>query len=84
VENDSVPEVCPARFDQVDPASVDTCHCGVGAGTPDAAAVKETDVPAVTVWLAGWADTTGPVCTVSTAVFVVVDDTTLVNTARYR
>jgi hypothetical protein len=34
-------------------------HCTVGAGLPDAAAVKVTWLPAFTVWLCGWVVTTG-------------------------
>ena len=35
------------------PPSVDRCHCTVGVGTPDAAAMKLTEVPGVTVWSVG-------------------------------
>ena len=53
----SVPVVLPASvvsFAKVTPAFVDTCHCTVGAGMPEAAAVKLAPSPAITVLLAGF------------------------------
>src|SRR4051812_17896558 len=35
------------------PPSVDRCHCTVGDGTPDPAAMNDADVPGCTVWLLG-------------------------------
>ena len=62
-----------------------TCHCTVGAGVPEAAAVKLTDVPALTVWLLGLVVTTGgaEVTTVNVAAVVVAVLAELVKTARY-
>ena len=48
-----VPEVAPLRFDQELPELVLTCHCTLGVGVPDAAAVKVAVLPALTVALVG-------------------------------
>ena len=53
VGTDSGLMVAPARSLKVPPPLVETCHCTVGAGLPEAAALKEALAPAVTVWLAG-------------------------------
>ena len=45
----SVVEVAPATFWKVAPPSVLNCHCTVGVGLPDAAAVKFAVCPAFTV-----------------------------------
>lgn len=49
----------------VDPNS--SCHCTLGAGLPDAAAVRATDEPPQTVELDGLVVTAGTVLTVSVA-----------------
>ena len=59
--------VAPARFEKVAPPSVLTCHWTVGAGLPEAVAVKEAELPAQTVLLAGLAVITGAVFTVTVA-----------------
>ena len=69
---------------QVEPPSVLTCHCTLGVGLPVAEAVKETEWPAVTVWLVGLEVTMGAYRTVSVALAVVTVPTLLMNTARYR
>lgn len=38
----SVVEVAPGMFENVPPPFVDSCHCTVGVGVPDAAAVNVT------------------------------------------
>jgi hypothetical protein len=53
--------VAPAISFQVPPPSVLTCHCTVGVGLPDAAAVKEAELPTHTAWLAGLVVTDGGV-----------------------
>ena len=46
----SVPDVAPRdRVVNVVPPSVETCHCTVGVGVPDAAAVNVAVAPTVTV-----------------------------------
>ena len=58
-------------------------HWNVGAGEPLAAAVKVTEVPAVTVWLAGCVVKTGALVaafTVSVAALLVTELTELVAT----
>ena len=42
--------VAPAMLVKLAPPLVERCHCTVGVGTPDAAAVKVTEVPGFTVW----------------------------------
>ena len=49
-----MPNVAPEMSLQVDPPSVDCCHCTVGGGPPLAAAVKVAVVSRGTVWLVGW------------------------------
>ena len=41
--------VAPAMSDQLDPPLVLTCHCTVGVGLPEAAAVNVAVWPALTV-----------------------------------
>jgi hypothetical protein len=60
-----------AMFVQVLPLFVLTCHCALGVGTPVAAAVKVTELPADTVSFTGSMVTTGAVSTVRVAAFVV-------------
>ena len=45
---ESVVDVAPAMGLHVVPPSVETCHCTVGAGVPEAAAVNEAGWPAIT------------------------------------
>ena len=45
--------VSPVSLAQLEPPSVDICHCAVGVGVPVAAAVKVAVVPPMTVWLVG-------------------------------
>ena len=76
--------MAPETLLNVTPPSVLTCHCTVGVGEPDAAAVKVAVWPAVTVWLAGWVVIVGSVeFTVSVAAVVVAVPAAFVNTARY-
>ena len=46
--------VAPAMSDHVTAPAGRTCHCTVGAGVPDAAAVRDTDAPSVTEVAAGF------------------------------
>lgn len=62
--------VAPAIFPQLDPPSVETCHCTAGAGWPVAAAVKLNGEPVHAVELLGLVVTTVATCTVSSAGFV--------------
>jgi hypothetical protein len=48
VVNEYEPEVAPPIAVQLDPESVETSHCKVGTGVPDAAASNVTDAPLVT------------------------------------
>ena len=50
----SVTLVAPAMSAQVLPSLL-TCHCTVGAGDPEAVAVKVASDPEHTVWSTGWA-----------------------------
>ena len=74
---------------QLVPPLVDCCHCTVGAGVPDAAAVNVALDPATTLSLAGslvieGANVLGAAAvTVSVAAWVVALAVALVNTARY-
>jgi hypothetical protein len=57
------------------------CHWNVGVGVPLAAAVKVTELPAVTVWLVGCVVKAGALLaavTVRVAVLLVTADTELV------
>src|SRR5437762_1289782 len=65
------------------PEPVSTCHCTVGAGLPEAEAVKVAVVFSHTVVLAGSAVTAGAVFTVSVAGLLLVDPQASVKTARY-
>lgn len=55
----SVGEFAPAMFVNVAPPLVLTCHCTVGAGWPEAAALNVAAAPAVTVTLIGLVVITG-------------------------
>ena len=56
----SVVVVAPATFWNVAPPSVLNCHCTVGVGLPEAAAVKTAVWPAFTVTSVGFVVITGP------------------------
>ena len=79
----SVVEVAPSRLLNVTPLSMETCHCTVGAGLPEAAAVKVAVVLLHTVCDAGLVVTAAAVFTVSVAelLFTVLQE--FVNAARY-
>jgi hypothetical protein len=65
---------------------VDTCHCTVGAGDPDAAAENEAVEFGATVSLEGWlviVGDAGPLVTVRVAAIVVAFPNRLVKTALY-
>jgi hypothetical protein len=81
--NVRVVEVAPGMFVKLAPLLVLTCHCTVGAGLPLAPAVKVTLLPALTLWLAGFAVIAGGVLTVSVAALVIAVPALLMNTARY-
>ena len=78
-----VVRVAPLMLAQLEPALVESCHCTVGVGLPDAAAVKATVAPAVTVSLTGWVLTVGAYWTVNVAALEVADPALFVKTARY-
>ncbi len=78
-----VVEVAPAMSLKVVPPSVESCHCTVGLGLPEAAAVKLALVPLQAVVFVGSVVTTGGVLTVSVAAVVFVEPQTSVKTARY-
>ncbi len=61
VVNVNVAAVAPLTFAKVEPPSVDCCHCTVGVGTPDAAAVNDADCPAGTVCETGFVVMAGAV-----------------------
>jgi hypothetical protein len=46
-------------LDHERPLLVEYCHCTVGVGVPDAAALNEAVDPAATVTLTGWLVTAG-------------------------
>jgi hypothetical protein len=81
----SVVEVAPAKFVKAPPLAL-TCHCTVGVGEPDAAAVNIAVAPAATVTFAGLVVIVGTVfaaVTVKVAAVVVAMPDALVKTARY-
>src|SRR3984885_11618428 len=81
-----VVDVAPATFVNDVPPFVLTCHCTVGVGEPDAAAVKVAVAPAVTDTFAGLVVIVGAVFaafTVKVAAVVVALPAALVNTASY-
>ncbi len=65
------------------PESVESSHCTVGAGTPEAVASKTAFWPGSAVVLAGCLVTAGAFCTVSVAASLVALPATFLNTARY-
>jgi hypothetical protein len=68
----------------VAPASVEICHCTVGAGVPLAAAVNVAVAPLqILLWFVGCVVTAGVVFTVSVAAVVFVEPQLFVKTARY-
>jgi hypothetical protein len=79
----SVVDMAPGTSPNVAPPLVLTCHCTVGVGIPLAAAVKETLLPAHTVWSEGFVVIAGATFTVSVAAVVMAVLQVLVNTARY-
>lgn len=79
----SVVLVAPLMGLKLAPMSVDTYHCTVGVGVPEAAALKLTVAPLLTLTLAGLVVTWGPVSTMSTAAPLVTVPTELVKTASY-
>jgi hypothetical protein len=81
--NESDVLVAPGIAANVAPPSVDFCHCTDGAGLPDAVAVNDTELPAVTAAFSGCVMIDGAVCTVNVPAFEVAAPTELVNTARY-
>jgi hypothetical protein len=76
----SVVLVSPGMLAKPEPLS--TCHCTLGAGLPEAAAVKVTGKPAQSVCVTGFVVTAGAVVTVSVPVVCAVP-CELVNVARY-
>ncbi len=62
---------------------MDTCHCTVAVGFPEAAAVNVALPGAITFVFAGCAVTAGAKSTVSVAALVVAVPCEFVNTARY-
>jgi hypothetical protein len=82
----SVVEVAPDKFVNVPPLFVLTCHCTVGVGEPDAAAVNVAVAQAVRVTFVGSVVMVGavfPAFTVRVAFVVVALPAVLVKTARY-
>src|ERR1700683_2040817 len=82
----SVVDVAPDKFVNVPPLFVLTCHCTVGVGEPDAAAVNVARAHAVTVTFVGSVVIVGavlPAFTVRVAFVVVALPAVLVKTARY-
>jgi len=80
----SVVEVAPDTLVNVAPPFVLTCHCTVGVGEPEAAAVNVAVAAAVTVTFAGFVVIAGvvfPPVTVRVAAVVVALPAALVNTA---
>src|SRR3954469_1798876 len=57
-------------LEKLAPPSTDRCHCTVGAGKPEAAAMKLTEAPAFTVWFDGLVVTAGAWLTVTVSVWV--------------
>ena len=74
--------IAPATLLKLAPPFVLNCHCTVGAGVPDAAAVNVAVCPALTVASVGFCVIAGAWVTVSVAAVVVAEPTVLVNTAR--
>ena len=66
------------------PPLVLTCHWMLGAGEPEAAAVKVAAWPAVIAWLLGLVVTTGGTRTVNMTAGDVAEPAALVKTSRYQ
>ena len=82
--NVNVADVAPAKFVNVVPPFVLTCHCTLGTGDPVADAINVALTPAITVTFAGFTVITGAVLTVSVADDDVTLLTEFVNTASYK
>jgi hypothetical protein len=78
-----VGDVAPAKFVNVAPPLVLTCHCAVGAGVPLAAAVNVALAPARTVTFTGLVVIAGAELTVSSAGTLVTLFVEFVKTASY-
>jgi hypothetical protein len=81
----SVVDVAPAKFVNAPPLAL-TCHCTVGVGVPEAAAVNVAVAPAATVTFAGFVVIVGavfPAVTVRVAAVVVALPDALLKTALY-
>src|SRR4029077_12003124 len=76
-------EVAPSIALHVPPPSVETSHCTVGAGNPEAVASKRALCPSLTVTLTGCLVTDGAFCTVSVAASLVASPAAFLNVARY-
>src|SRR5882757_2393894 len=82
VEKVKVVEVAPMISVKVPPPLVLICHCTVGVGLPEAAAVKVTVLVAEMLWLKGLVVIAGAKLTVIVAAEVVALPDALVKTAR--
>ncbi len=76
-------ETAPSTALQLTPASVETSHCTLGAGKPDAVASSTALWPSSTTTLDGWCVTAGAFCTVSVAAALTASPSTFLNAARY-
>ena len=76
----SVVDVPPDTLVKAPPLAL-TCHCTVGAGVPEAAAVNIAGAPAATVTFAGFVVIAGAVFTVKVAGVVVALPDAFMNTA---
>jgi hypothetical protein len=76
----SVVDVAPDTFVKAPPLVL-TCHCTVGVGVPEAAAVNIAGAPAATVTFAGLVVIAGAVFTVKVAGVVVALPDAFMNTA---
>jgi hypothetical protein len=76
-------ELAPGALDRVFQPSVETTHCTVGVGVPDAAAVNEAVAFGATVAFEGWLVIVGagPLVTVRVAAFVAAFPNKLEKTA---
>ena len=71
-------------FPQPWPLFMFTCHCTLGTGSPEAAAVKVAADPDATTWLTGCVVTCGASgATESPAATLTADPTEFTNTASY-
>jgi len=76
----NVVDVAPAKFVNAPPLAL-TCHCTVGVGVPEAAAVNVAVAEAATVTFAGFVVIAGAVFTVKVAGMVVALPDAFMNTA---